>query len=194
MPGHATAAYRLACLLVPAALMLASARSTQACSLDGVASLSVNGNLAGLTNGPATRSTLAHWAPFTLIAAAPGDTLHLREDIGNVRRSIPGEALKAPFYWTFGDGTTATGQTATHRYTRTGWYKITVAYYRAANRTWVTFDDAQMQIVSAGSLWRANLGYYARQDAQVAIRWIIWLAVAGLGGLVVWRRMQRAKA
>ncbi|HWE63987.1 MAG TPA: PKD domain-containing protein [Chloroflexota bacterium] len=178
---------RLLLLFPLLALSLALAAPARACSLDGVPSISVNGHLAGITGGTATQATLAYWAPFTLPAAAPGDTLRLREDLSNVRRSLPAQALAAPFRWRFGDGTGAQGDAVVHRYTRRGWYQITVSYLQPALHRWIVFDRAQLQIVAAGDLWRTNLRYYLAQDAQVVLRGILWAIAAALLAWCGWK-------
>ncbi|MDB5074467.1 MAG: hypothetical protein JWO42_646, partial [Chloroflexi bacterium] len=67
--------------LISGTLLLAPTEAARACSLDGIASLSANGNTASLNGDSPNATTLAYWAPFTLIAAAPGDTLHLSENL-----------------------------------------------------------------------------------------------------------------
>jgi PKD domain len=131
-----------------------------ACALDGIASISVNGILATRTTDTPTPQTLAHWAPFTLgLAYAPGDVMHFGEDRGKLRRSLPPAALVKPFRWEFGDGHRARGLQTVHRYTQTGWYRVTVRSYWPSRRSWVLFDSVQLHIVPAGMLWQANLGY-----------------------------------
>lgn len=179
--------------LLSGILLLAAAPAARACSLDGIASLSANGNTASLTGGAATASTLAYWAPFTLLAAAPGDTLRLSEDLGKIRKSLPPEAFKAPFRWTFGDGTVAEGQTAEHRYSRLGTYKITVSYYWPAQHRWIQFDSAEQQIVAAGDLWKVNFGYYLGKVLLLATKAIVWLAAIVLVGAALWLRLRPAR-
>jgi hypothetical protein len=155
----------------------------RACSLDGVPSLSVNGHLASLTEGAVSPASAAYWARFTLLAAAPGNTLHLQEDLANVRRSLSAAALATPFRWAFGDGASAQGYEVAHRYPRRGWYRITVSYLWPGMRRWIVFDSAQLQIVAPGDLWRANLRYYLAQDSQVGLRFALWGLAAAL---LVW--------
>ena len=110
-----------------------------ACSIDGIASIAANGNMASLTGGTPTAATIRYWAPFTLIAAAPGDTLHMSEDIAKLLNTLPRQALTTPFRWDFGDGAAARGNAAAHRYAQEGWYQISVSYYLPAccsRRTW----------------------------------------------------------
>jgi hypothetical protein len=171
-------------------VLLAPVAVTRACSLDGIASLSVNGNTASLNGASPTASSLAYWAPFTLIAAAPGDTFHLSENISNVSRSIPKESVKLPFKWSFGDGATALGQTATHSYAHTGWYKITVQYYWPAHRQWVQFDSAEQHIVPASSLLWTNFGFYAGKVFIGALRLVIWAVLVGIIALLVIDRIR----
>ena len=180
----------LALVLAATLILLGPVADTRACSIDGVASLSANGNTASLNGASANASTVSYWAPFTLIAAAPGDTLHLSENISNVSRSIPKESVKLPFKWSFGDGATALGQTATHSYAHTGWYKITVQYYWPAHRQWVQFDSAEQHIVPASSLFWTNFGYYAGKVFLGALRVVIWAVLLGIIALLVIDRIR----
>jgi PKD domain len=151
-----------------------------ACSLDGIASISVNGILATRTTDTPTPRTLAHWAPFTFgLAYAPGDVVRLGEDLGKLRRSLPPAALAIPFRWDFGDGHSARGLQTVHRYTQTGWYRVTVRSYWPSRRSWVLFDSAQLHIVPAGMLWQANLGYRVVLALEIVTR------VLAYGGWVV---------
>ncbi len=172
---------------------LVPAQVARACSLDGVASISVNGNLASLTNGAPTASNLAHWAPFSLIAVAPGAPLTFAETLSNVGRSLPASAMQHPFRWTFDTGAILYGQTAVHyRYARLGWHRINVSYFWVAHRQWIAFDSAQIEVVPAGSLWQANLRYNLDHAFQSGVRVIIWGLAAVLVALAVWRWRPRA--
>jgi hypothetical protein len=175
----------LTLVLAAGLILLAPVQSARACSLDGIASLAANGNTASLNGDSPTASTLSYWAPFTLLAAAPGDTLHLSENLSNVKRSIPKEALSQPFQWSFGDGTSALGQTVVHRYARTGWYKMTVRYYWPSHHQWVQFDSAEQHIVPSSSLLWTNLGYYAGRVFIGALRVVIWAVLIGIVALLV---------
>jgi hypothetical protein len=181
--------FALICLVV-----LVPAQAARACSLDGVASISVNGNLASLTSGSPTTANLAHWAPFTLIAVAPGTSLTFAENLSNVARSLPASAMQRPFRWTFDTGAMLYGQTAVHfRYAQLGWHRITVSYFWPARRQWVAFDSAQIQVLPTGSLWQANLRYNLDHAFQTALRVIIWGLAVVLVGLAVWRWRPRAR-
>ena len=149
-----------------------------ACNLDGIASLSVNGNVASLTTSRPTASNLGYWSRFTLLAAAPGDTLRFSENLANVSLSIPAASTKLPFSWSFGDGSSAVGQSVSHRYARTGWYKVTARYYWPARRQWVEFDSAEQHIVPQSDLLWANFGHYAGSAFVTVLRIVIWAALA----------------
>ena len=169
-------------LLIVMALALAVSMpsATLACSLDGIASISVNGILAVRSTDTPTPRTLARWAPFTFgLAYAPGDVVRFTEDLGKLRRSLPPAALAIPFRWDFGDGHCTRGLRATHRYMRTGWYRVTVRSYWPSRRSWVLFDSARLHIVPADALWQANLGYRAVLGLEILTR------VLAYGGWVV---------
>jgi hypothetical protein len=183
------ALFALVCLAV-----LAPAPIARACSLDGVASISVNGNLASITTGTPSKSNLAYWAPFTLIAVAPGNALTFAENLSNVRRSLPASAMQRPFRWSFEAGATVYGQTAVHyHYATLGWHKITVSYFWLARNQWIAFDSALIQVVPPGSLWRANLRYNLEHAFETALRVIVWGLAAALVGLAAWRWRLRAR-
>src|SRR5262245_18896282 len=55
--------------------------AVSACSLDGIASISLNGTLAVLMTAAPQPNSLGTWARFTFgLAYAPRDVLHLAED------------------------------------------------------------------------------------------------------------------
>jgi hypothetical protein len=183
--------FTLLCAIAAALLLLQGPATTaRACSLDGIASLSVNGTTASLNGDSATTATLTYWAPFNLLAAAPGDTLHLAENLSNVRKSIPAESARLPFKWTFGDRASAVGQTVTHSYAHTGWYRIAVRYYWPAHRQWVEFDSAEQHIVPRGDLLRANIGYYAGNVILTIVRMAIWAVLLAVLALLVLEKVR----
>jgi hypothetical protein len=162
-----------------------------ACSIDGVVSLSANGQPAQITASTPTPTDLGTWAPFTLFAVAANRPIHFEENLQELRRTLPASAFDTAFRWSFGDGVTAYGRIANHRYPRTGVYRLQVSFALSPGR-WVTFDSARVPIVQQADLWRANLGYTIRQDAQAVMRVLIWLSLgAGLLWLL-WRRGRRA--
>ena len=173
---------------VLALLFVAWPSSVRACSIDGIVSIAANGNMASLTGGSPTAATVRYWAPFTLIAAAPGDTLRVSEDIAKLLNTLPRQAFTTPFRWDFGDGAMERGNDAAHRYAHEGWYRISVSYYSLARSRWIEFDRAEQHIIPAGGLLQENLGYYIGKSFMVATRVLAWASVAGLlaGGLWLW--------
>lgn len=182
-------------LLIPLCAVLGclfiAAQAVRACSIDGIASLSANGKLASISAAAPTQAALAYWAPFTLLATAPGDLIHVQEDIGKLHNSLPHTAFATPFRWSFGDGTVVSGLQASHRYARTGWYKIDVRYYEPGRQSWVLFDSAQQHVVAQGELLQANLGYYIGQYFTIVVRIVMWAAAAGAVMLALWVRLRR---
>jgi hypothetical protein len=178
---------RMLILVVVPALALVAAPAAQACSIDGIASLSENGNVANLSGTPPSGTDLRRWAPFTLLAAAPGDVVHLAESTDKLLGTLPMWAFSHPFQWRFDDGATAAGTSVTHRFITLGWHSFSVSYYWPARKRWVQFDSARLQIVTAGDLWKANLGYNVGKVFQIVVRLLIWATLAGLVVLAVWR-------
>ena len=82
------------CAVVATGVLVPTAR---ACSIDGVASISVNGHMASLTTTKPTSATLAYWSSFSLLAATPCDALHYAENLANVSLSIPKASAALPF-------------------------------------------------------------------------------------------------
>jgi hypothetical protein len=174
-------------LVVVPALALVAAPAAQACSIDGIASLSENGNVANRSGAPSSGTDLRGWAPFTLLAAAPGDVVHLAENTGQLIGTLPAWAFAQPFQWRFDDGAAAAGTSVAHRFSTLGWHSFSVNYYWPERKRWVQFDSARLQIVAAGDLWKANLGYNAGKVFQIILRLLIWATLAGLVVLGVWR-------
>jgi hypothetical protein len=181
--------------LLPLLLLVtaAHAATAQACTLDGIASISMNGITANLTEGTPSPGDSAHWAPFTLLAAAPDDQLQLREDLGKVRQSLSPAMMSTPFRWDFDDGTSAQGFAVTHRFTQLGWHKITVDYYYPTRRQWITFDSAQLRIVPAGALLWTNLPHYIAVVLQTIMRIAIWLLLGIVTLAMIVERLQRGR-
>jgi len=176
-----------------------------ACSLDGIASLSLDGILAARTTDTPTAATLANWAPFTFgLAYAPSMALRFDEDRSKVARTLPAAALVTPFRWNFGDAgdtagrvgkgkSTTRGFAVTHRYARPGWYKIAVQGYWPS-RGWVLFDNARVHILPPGQIGQANLGY------QIVLGLAFLTKCVAYGGFALFfvipialRRRQRAR-
>jgi hypothetical protein len=187
MLGWAMRLCTMLILVVVPALALVAAPAAQACSIDGIASLSENGNIANRSDAPASGANVRGWAPFTLLAAAPGDVVHLAENTSKLIGTLPAWAFARPFQWRFDDGAKAAGTSVAHRFTALGWHSFSVNYYWPDRKRWVQFDSARLQIVAAGDLWKANLGYNVGKVFQIVVRLLIWATLAGLVVLGVWR-------
>ncbi len=166
--------------------------AVSACSLDGIASISLNGTLAVLTTDAPQPNSLGTWARFTFgLAYAPHDVLHLAEDMNKLRRSLPEATLHIPFRWNFGDGTSVRGLQAAHSYNRTGWFKISVSGYWPSRKTWVLFDSVRVHIVPASSLFQANLGYRIVQVVAFIGKIVAYAGVSLVLAAVVWQLLRR---
>jgi hypothetical protein len=131
------------------AATLAAMGTTQACGIDGVPSLMVNGRLVAMNRALPASGHLASWAPF----AAPGiyrtgQSVQLREIRGRVLWTLPPSAFRTPWRWTFGDGAAARGLSVRHLYRRGGTYVVRVrAYLRDGHDSqWYQFDAAVIQV------------------------------------------------
>lgn len=115
-----------------------------ATSVDPPPTISADGRLAQPNlQPPTTPSALAVWAPFVFTRAYQAGTLiSFTEDRTAIARSLVPSALRSPWRWDFGDGTTATGWTVRHAYTRPGTWRVTVEAYFPGTRRWYTFDQA----------------------------------------------------
>ena len=163
---------------IGALLAAAHPTSTWACAIDNVASLSANGVPAMLAGTPPTAG--GAWAPFVLAQAfAPNTPVRLREAPADLARTLPATVQAAPFRWDFGDGTTALGHEAIHRYARPGRYHLLVYGYYGRERRWLVFDSAMVRVVPASQLLQANLWYEALRTI-IAISGITWPIDAAL--------------
>ena len=183
---------RIVASLLAVALAL-HASPVRACSIDGMPSLSANGALADLAAVRPFGQDLAVWAPFVLQAATPGALLRLREDLGNLKRSLPARALTAPFRWDFGDGAETAGFATTHRYARAGSYRIVVSYREPRSARWIVFDSARIGIVPPGNLFRANLPSTIHRYTQDALRIAVWAGACALLISAAMPRLRRAR-
>jgi hypothetical protein len=130
-----------------AALGAAAVSTVQACSLDGVPSISANGLLAHINPTQPTVATLAQWAPFVFPAPFKnGATVRFQEDRRAVLRSLPPQAFARPWRWSFGDKASAAGFTTSHLYSRPGAYIVNVWAYDASSRQWYRFDAVQIRV------------------------------------------------
>lgn len=129
--------------------MLLGAGVAQACSVDGVPSLSVDGRLVAVNPSGASMTSTDFWTPF--VAAGRYHTnllLVLKEDRARVAAALPPVAFKFPWRWHFGDGTTARGTAVRHLYRRPGPYVVSVEAYFVVGtqKQWFTFDKATLRI------------------------------------------------
>lgn len=184
-----------ACLI--SALFMVIAPAARACSLDGIASLSMNGTTASLTAGTPNAGNARFWAPFTLLAAGRGTAVLLKEDAGKVQRSLTPEMTRVAFRWSFDDGTSARGWSVSHRFLQLGWHRFTVDYYWSPSRRWIEFDSAQIQIVPPGDVLRANFAYHLENVLGTilltSLRVLVWGGAAVILGAAMLTRVQRAK-
>jgi hypothetical protein len=157
-----------------------------ACGIDGIPSLTMNGRLVTINHGQATRDNLSYYAPFLLGGAGLGARLRFAEDASKLHKTLTDKAFATPFQWTFGDGGTAHGLAASHRYSTPGWYKIDVSYYYTPQRRWVVFDSAQLLVQGAA----------AGRQAAVPIAGMAGGAALGLGAIAVaaWSLRRQAAA
>jgi hypothetical protein len=134
-------------LALLAVLSLGQIGLARACSLDGVASISVNGRLARLNTARPVRGHLAHWAPFVLpLTVKAGTPVLLTENLKDLHKSLLPAAFGKPWRWDFGDGTTGSGFTVQHVYKKPGTYRVIVSAYYSENKFWFQFDAALIPI------------------------------------------------
>lgn len=121
----------------------------QACSVDGVPSLSVDGRLVARNATLTSSAAVDTWTPFIARGAYPArHMLVLREDRARVATALPPEAFRFPWRWRFGDGATARGLAVRHAYRHAGTYIVTVEAYLVAGtqKLWFTFDKATIHV------------------------------------------------
>jgi hypothetical protein len=169
------------------ALLLALALqpgAAAACVIDNTASLSANGvHATPTTSAP---SGAGPWAQFTVGKAfASGAPVQFTELHSDLVRSLAPATLAAPFRWTFGDGATALGHAAAHRYAHPGLYRLTVYGFSQRTHSWFPFDNVLVRIVPPDQVVQANLGYYALRALDVVMSGVMWLIDAALILLLV---------
>jgi hypothetical protein len=132
-----------------AAAALAATGTTQACGIDGVPSLLVNGRLVAMNRALPVSGHLASWAPFAApVTYRAGQSVQLREIRGRVLWTLPPSAFRTPWRWTFGDGAAARGLNVRHTYRHTGTYVVRVRAYLLDGRDsqWYQFDAAVIHV------------------------------------------------
>lgn len=134
-------------VLLLASALSARAMPAQACSIDGVPSLTVNGYSAVINKQVPVGPQLRLWAPFVLTFSLH---THRNETLAELPQRVPlqPEAFRTPWLWNFGDGShTARGTNVHHRFSKPGTYKITVAAYFPSRKFWYTFDALEVHVL-----------------------------------------------
>ena len=130
-----------ACLIVGGGAAL-----VQACALDNVPSMSMNGKLA--SHNKKMPHNLRLYAPF-YFKVKPEAMARDRfsENKKEVAKSLTAAAMKRAPQWYFGDGSKAAyGWSVRHVYKRKGRYKLTVRAYYARDHQWFAFDESDVTI------------------------------------------------
>jgi hypothetical protein len=134
-------------LVVLLAVPAGTAWHALACSIDNIPSLSANGVLARLNTTPPTKANVRWWEPFVLTQPFAGAQLvRFAENVREVRKALPAQAFSHPWKWTFGDGASATGFSATHVYRKPGRYRVLVSAYYPDYHAWYGFDGALLTL------------------------------------------------
>lgn len=135
-------------LCLSAILAGALAESTSACTIDGKPSAFAAGTRAVIARGAPTAATYAYWAIFAFPRAfRQGQRIAFHEDDALVRPLLTQADLARSWRWRFGDGAWALGDHVTHRYRRTGKYKVAVDAYFPTAKGWYQFDSITITIV-----------------------------------------------
>ncbi len=147
MGGIRSVIYALIFAALVAFPALGAPGDANACSIDGVPSITVNGYNVVVNTTPPIGKNLSVWAPF--LVPFP---LHVgrNEALGEIRRRVAmsAEGFKYPWRWNFGDGSpTVRGTVVHHVYKKPGIYKVTVEAYFAAHKFWYTFDATQVHVL-----------------------------------------------
>ena len=133
--------------ILTGSVALLTAAPVLACGIDGVPSLSGNGALVRLNTQRGSVGSLNKWAPFVFPAPFhKGQAIKFNENIAELHASLLPQAFGHVWRWDFGDGTTTTGLTVHHRYTRAGKYKVAVYAYYSSYKSWYQFDTALIQV------------------------------------------------
>jgi hypothetical protein len=143
--------YRNVLIAVLCALMLAVPTAVaQACSLDNIPSLSLNGRLPILNKAvPLNSAQLATYAPFVFPRPYPmRSIITFTENRRDVAKSLQASAMRRPWRWHFGDGAVAYGWTVKHSYKHACNIQVSVDAYDPGTKAWYLFDRAQFRIVS----------------------------------------------
>jgi hypothetical protein len=125
---------------------LALMACVQACALDNVPSISMNGHLAVLNHK--VPHNLKLYAPFLFKQhVTAGNRVHLSENRSEVAKSLTAATMKHEPRWWFGDGSKPRfGWSVQHTYTRHGIHRVTVQAYYAKGKRWYNFDDSLVTV------------------------------------------------
>jgi hypothetical protein len=147
MRGPATLAGALL-LLGVACGMAGGLPTAQACSIDGIPSISANGHLALRNLVVPTAKSFQTWAPFVFRQSLTrNQVIRLSEDSAKIAKVLTATELHGRWRWDFGDGQTGRGNmTITHRYPRAGQYRINVSTYDPLFNGWRPFDSVELTI------------------------------------------------
>lgn len=179
-------------------LSLVVTTAAQACVLNGIASLAVNGNLAQRNLSLPTTATFAQWATFIFPRVyGAAQSLTFDERTSDLAQSLPATSLKHPFQWVFGDGSQAVSANGQHTYATPGLYTLTISAWSPSagvgGQHWFVFDKAQIHIVPAGEVWRDNLGNDLLGVGSFLLAGLgnlFTLAMIALLGLVIWLELR----
>lgn len=129
-------------------LVAGGAGAANACSIDGVPTLTVNGYTVAINKTvPTGTANLRLWAPFVLSFPLHSGRNEVLAEIAN-RVPLRLEAFKTPWRWNFGDGSKAArGMTVRHTFSKPGIYKVTVDAYFPSHHFWYTFDAVQVRVL-----------------------------------------------
>jgi PKD domain len=129
--------------------LLLGTDTTQACGLDGIPSMLIDGRLVEVNHVPPAPGHLSTWAPFSAPGVyLPGRLLQFGEIRGRVLWTLPPSAFKTPWRWTFGDGAQARGMIVHHDYRRAGTYVVGVRadLIDGKDSQWYLFDTMVIHI------------------------------------------------
>jgi hypothetical protein len=125
--------------------LTATAAVVQACALDNVPSMSMNGALAAYNNK--IPHDLHLYAPFFFKRpAVVGRRIQLTENRRECARSLTRSSMAHAARWRFGDGSTAYGWKVHHVYAHSGTYRATVFAYYAKGKSWYPFDEVDVTV------------------------------------------------
>ena len=133
-------------LMVGAALLLGQAMAA-ACTLDNVASASLNGTLAVRNKAyPKTPAQLKLYAPFIFVhTLSVRRTERFAENRREVAKSLTAAAMRKSAQWRFGDGTHRSGWSVMHSFRVPGTYLISV-WARGPSHKWYEFDAVNVRV------------------------------------------------